>query len=42
MTAGGASDKVKKGRDILVWATLGLALIFSSYAILNFIFDAFK
>lgn len=39
MTAGGAADKVKKGKDTLVWAALGLVLIFSSYAILRAIFE---
>jgi len=38
MTAGGNMDKVKKGRDTLVWATLGLVIIFSAYSILNFVF----
>lgn len=38
MTAGGNMDKVKKGKDTLVWATLGLIIIFSAYSILNFFF----
>jgi len=37
MTSGGVSDKIKKGRDTLVWAILGLALIFFSYGLLDFI-----
>ena len=41
MTSGGAAEKVKKGKDTLVWAILGLALIFFSYAILEFILEAF-
>ncbi len=40
MTSGGSPEKVKKGRDILVWAVLGLAIIFSSYTILKYVFDA--
>ncbi|MDP2586277.1 MAG: pilin [Candidatus Komeilibacteria bacterium] len=39
MTAGGAADKVKKGKDTLIWAALGLVIIFSSYAILRAIFE---
>jgi len=39
MTAGGNMDKVKKGRDTLIWATLGLVIIFSAYSILTFVFD---
>ncbi len=38
LTSGGSPDKVKKGKDVLVWAVIGLAIIFSSYAITNFIF----
>ena len=40
MTAGGSSERVKKGRDILMWSTIGILVIFSSYAILTFIFSA--
>ena len=42
MTAGGAADKVKKGKDTLIWAALGLILIFSSYAILRAIFETLR
>ena len=40
MLSGGSQEKVKKGRDILVWATVGIIVIFSSYIILNFILTA--
>jgi len=39
MTAGGNEEKVKKGRDTLIWATMGLVIIFSSYAVLRTIFE---
>ena len=39
MTAGGNKDKVTKGRDTLVWAAIGLFIIFSAYSILTFVFD---
>jgi len=39
MTSGGSAEKVKKGRDILVWAVLGLFIVFSSYSILKYVFD---
>jgi len=40
MTSAGGAEKVKKGKDILVWATIGLVIIFSAYALVNFvIFD---
>ena len=42
MTSGGVSDKIKKGRDTLVWAVLGLALIFFSYGLLEFILKALQ
>jgi len=42
MTAGGNAEKVKKGRDTLMWAILGLVVIFSSYAILRTIFETLK
>lgn len=42
MTAGGSPEKVKKGKDTLVWATTGLAIIFLSYGILSFVFSALK
>lgn len=37
MTASGAQDKVQKGKDIIMWATIGLIVIFSSYALVNFV-----
>ena len=40
MTSGGNSQRVEKGKETLTWATIGLAVIFSSYAILSFVFKA--
>ncbi|MBI2002992.1 hypothetical protein HYT45_04065 [Candidatus Uhrbacteria bacterium] len=40
LTSGGNDEKVKKGKDTLVWATLGIATIFAAYAILNFVIGA--
>ena len=42
MTSEGAPDKIKKGKDTLIWAILGLALIFFSYALLDFILGALQ
>lgn len=42
MTSGGASEKIKKGKDTIVWSILGLALIFFSYALLDFILAALQ
>lgn len=41
MTAAGNEDKVKKGRDMIVWAVFGLAVIFLSYVLVEFILGAF-
>ena len=41
MTAMGEEKKVTKGRETMVWATLGLVVIFSSYAITSFIIEKF-
>ena len=37
MTSAGKDEKVEKGKQILIWTTAGLALIFLSYALVNFI-----
>ena len=37
----GDSNKVTKGKEIMKWAVLGLFVIFSSYAIINVLFDFF-
>jgi len=39
MTSGGNEQRIKKGKDILTWATMGLIIIFTSYAIIRFVFD---
>jgi len=39
MTAGGNQESITKGKNILVWATIGLIIIFSSYAIVIFVFE---
>jgi len=38
MTSGGKAEQITKGKDTLVWAVAGLALVFFSYAILTFVF----
>jgi len=37
MTAAGNAEQVAKGRNTLIWATLGLIIIFSSYALVRFV-----
>ena len=38
MTSAGNSEQVSKGKNVFIWATIGLIVIFSSYAILKEIF----
>ena len=37
MTSMGDPARVKKGRDTLIWASLGIVVAFSSYAIIRFV-----
>ncbi len=41
MTAKGNPEKIKKAQGIIVWATIGLAVIFASYTILDFVINIF-
>jgi hypothetical protein len=38
MMAAGNSEAITKGKNILIWATLGLVIIFSAYALVQFVF----
>jgi len=38
MTAAGNAERVQKGKDILIWAALGIVIIFASYALVKFVF----
>ena len=38
--SGGNDEKIKKGKDIILWTIVGLLIVFSSYAILSFVFAA--
>ncbi|HBA36933.1 TPA: hypothetical protein DCZ15_03620 [Candidatus Falkowbacteria bacterium] len=37
MTSAGNQEKVKKGRDIIVWSAIGLVIIFVSYALVRLV-----
>lgn len=39
VTAAGNAENVKKGADAMQWAVIGICIIFSSYAIINLIFQ---
>ena len=38
MTSAGNKNRVQKGKEVLIWATIGLTVIFSSYAMIKLIF----
>ncbi len=40
LTSGGNETRIKKGKDTLLWATIGLVVIFTSYAIVRAIVTA--
>jgi hypothetical protein len=40
LTSSGNAQQVDKGKKVMVWATIGLFIIFGSYAILSTIFSA--
>lgn len=40
MTSAGSQEKVKKGKDILIWSAAGLVVVFMSYAITRVVLTA--
>ena len=40
MTAAGNEEQVIRAKNTLIWATLGLTVIFTSYAVLSFIIES--
>ncbi len=40
MMSYGDSSKIKKGKEMMIWAVLGLFFVFSSYAIVSFVLQA--
>lgn len=40
MTSAGNSQNVDKGKNIMIWAAVGLAIIFSSYILVKFVFTS--
>lgn len=39
LTSGGNQNMIKRGKDTLIWATIGMLVIILSYSILKFLFD---
>lgn len=40
MTSAGAGDRIKKGRDIIVWSVIGLAIVFTAYIMVKFVIQS--
>lgn len=40
VTSAGNMDKVKKGKQVFTWATIGLVIIYGSYVLLSVVFNA--
>ncbi|MDP3244630.1 MAG: hypothetical protein Q8M83_03140 [bacterium] len=40
LTSGGNSEKITKGRDIMIWTTAGLVVMFSAYIVTKFVIGA--
>jgi hypothetical protein len=40
MLAAGNAEAVSKGKNILIWSVIGLVIIFSSYALVKFVFTS--
>ncbi len=41
LTSGGEAAKIQAGKDAMKWAAIGLVVIFSSYALVGFVFKLF-
>ena len=41
MMAQGSPDKVKKGRDIIIWAIIGALVLGGAFAITQLVFEIF-
>ncbi|MDP2656728.1 MAG: pilin [bacterium] len=40
MISEGEPEKIKKGLDTMIWAGIGMGIIFASYALVKFVVDA--
>lgn len=41
LTSQGAADKIQKGKNAMIYAAIGLVIVFSSYALVRFAFQFF-
>lgn len=42
LISGGSSDRIKKGKETLIWATVGLAIIFGSGVLVQTVIDVLE
>jgi hypothetical protein len=42
MLAAGNQQRVQKGKEILIWATIGLVVIFTSYAVVKMVLESLR
>lgn len=42
MTASGSSEKIQAGKNVLVWATIGIFVIFASYGLVKAVLEILK
>ena len=42
MSSAGNTERVSRARSIMLWTTLGVAVMLGSYVIVTFVFDIFK
>lgn len=40
MLSGGSTERITQGRNILIWAAVGLVVIFTSYALVSFVIES--
>jgi len=40
LTSGGNADQIKKGKNTLIWAVIGLVVIFTSYTLVSALISA--
>lgn len=40
VTSAGSEEKIRKGKEMILWAALGLFIIFASYALVQFVIGA--
>lgn len=42
LTSGGEAAKIQSGKDAMKWAAVGLAVVFSSYALVSFVLSTLE